>query len=487
MRKSAFLIGIAMLAIGAKNPDVLPIAQPMTAKDKQLGASEHPKILEEFGGAYEGTQVTYVRNVGQKIALQTGLSNSQGDFTVTLINSPVNNAFAIPGGYTYVTRQLMALMNNEAELASVLGHEDGHVAARHAAQRQSRATKGGLLAAGATILGAVLAGGQGAQLGQQIGGNLATRWVLKFSRAQEYQADDLGVSYLAKAGYDPNAASTMLAALAAQTALDAKVQGQEGKSLPQWASTHPDPASRVTRAAGKAAISNPVGKTLNRDSFLAALDGIMYDDDPKQGIVEGQTFKHPDLKLTFTAPAGFAVNNSPQAVTVSGSSGRAAFTGAAYSGDLKAYVDAVFKSISAQNNNVALNYGSVERVQINGLDAARASADVQGQSGVTTVTVYAYEFANNQAFHILGLTPAGGANTFTSLYQSVRRLSAQEAAAIKPRRIDVVTVKSGDTIEKMAARMAYDNYRMERFLVLNALNAGDSLKPGQKVKIVVSG
>ncbi len=243
----------------------------------------------------------------------------------------------------------------------------------------------------------------------------------------------------------------------------------------------------MTRAAGKAAISNPVGKTLNRDSFLAALDGIMYDDDPKQGIVEGQTFKHPDLKLTFTAPAGFAVNNSPQAVTVSGSSGRAAFTGAAYSGDLKAYVDAVFKSISAQNNNVALNYGSVERVQINGLDAARASADVQGQSGVTTVTVYAYEFANNQAFHILGLTPAGGANTFTSLYQSVRRLSAQEAAAIKPRRIDVVTVKSGDTIEKMAARMAYDNYRMERFLVLNALNAGDSLKPGQKVKIVVSG
>ncbi len=196
MRKSAFLIGIAMLAIGAKNPDVLPIAQPMTAKDKQLGASEHPKILEEFGGAYEGTQVTYVRNVGQKIALQTGLSNSQGDFTVTLINSPVNNAFAIPGGYTYVTRQLMALMNNEAELASVLGHEDGHVAARHAAQRQSRATKGGLLAAGATILGAVLAGDQGAQLVQQIGGNLATRWVLKFSRAQEYQADDLGVSIL---------------------------------------------------------------------------------------------------------------------------------------------------------------------------------------------------------------------------------------------------------------------------------------------------
>ncbi len=486
MKKMSLLMGAAVFAMGAKAPVGLPLAQPMTAKDKQLGATEHPKILEEFGGAYEGSQVAYVRNVGQKIAVQSGLSNSQTDFTITLINSPVNNAFAIPGGYVYVTRELLALMNNEAELASVLGHETGHVAARHSAQRQSRATNAGLLAAGATILGAVLGGGQGAQLGQQIGGNLATRWVLKFSRAQEYQADDLGVSYLAKAGYEPNASSTMLASLAAQTTLEAKLQGQEGKSLPQWASTHPDPASRVVRAAQMAASSNPVGHILNRDAFLNALNGVMYDDDPKQGVVEGQTFRHPELKLTFTAPTGFAMSNTPQAVIISGSTGRANFGGGPYTGDLNAYVTALFQALGEQNK-VTLTPSAIENLQINGLPAARATAEVAGQSGPVRVTVYAYEFAKNQAFHIFSLSPASNSNVFDSLYQSVRRLSDQEIAAIRPRRIEVVTIKSGDTIEKLSARMAYADNKVERFTVLNALKPGASLAPGQKVKIVVYG
>jgi predicted Zn-dependent protease len=488
MKKHLFLVSAAAAVLGASAPPSgLPAAQPMTASDKKLGATEHPKIMEEFGGAYDGPQAAYVRTVGQKIALQTGLSNSASDFTVTLLNSNVNNAFAIPGGYTYVTRQLLALMNNEAELASVLGHEDGHVSARHSAQRQKRATTGGLLAAGATILGAVLGGGQGAQIGQQLGGNIATRYVMKFSRAQEYQADDLGVSYLAKAGYAPSASSTMLASLAAQTDLDAKIAGQTGQSVPAWASSHPDPASRVTRAAYNASTSSPTGNTTNRDAFLAAIDGMMYDDDPKQGVVEGQTFKHPDLKVTFTAPAGYTLSNGTQAVTVGGAAGKAAFTGAAYSGDLNAYVDSVFKQISAQNNNVALNYGSVEKLTINGIPAARASATVQGQSSQITVTVYAYEFSNTSAFHILAMTPVGGAGTFTSLFQSVRRLTDQEAAAIKPRRVEVITVRSGDTVDGIAGRMAYDNFKTERFLVLNALKAGEALKPGQKVKIIVKG
>lgn len=485
MKKHVLLMSMAVLTMGAKKPDTLPVAQPMTANDKQVGAKAHPEILAEFGGAYDAPQANYVRSVGQKIAVQSGLSNAQGDFTITLINSPVNNAFAIPGGYVYVTRQLLALMNNEAELASVMGHEVGHVAARHSAKRNSRAQLGGLGAIAATVLGGVLGGGQGAQLGQQLGSQLATRWVLGFSRAQEYQADDLGVSYLAKGGYDPIASSTMLASLAAQTALESRLQGRDDSSLPQWASTHPDPASRVVRAAQKAAASNPTGKTLNRDAFLAAIDGVMYGDDPKQGVVEGQSFRHPDLKLGFTAPAGFALNNSPQAVSIAGSTGKAQFSGGPYKGDLRAYVAAVFDALGKQNQ-VALNYGSVERTQINGLEVGRATAEVAGQSGTTAVTVYAYEFAPDQAFHIVALTPAGGTGVFTSLFQSVRRLTAQEVAAIKPRRVDVITVKSGDTIEKLAARMAYSDYRVERFTVLNALKPGEALTPGRKVKIVIS-
>jgi predicted Zn-dependent protease len=484
--RTFLLVGVALMTLGAKAPKPLPAAQPMTASDKSTGAKAHPQIIQEFGGLYEGSQAGYVRNVGQKIALQSGLSNAQGDFTVSLLNTPVNNAFAIPGGYVYVTRQLMGLMNNEAELASVLGHEVGHVAARHGQKRSSRATKGGLLAAGATILGAVLGGSQGAELGQQVGGQLATRWVLGYSRAQEYQADDLGVSYLAKAGYDPMAASTMLASLAAQTALDTRVQGVQEKAIPAWASTHPDPASRVARAATKASESNPIGKVQNADAFLTALDGILYDDDPKQGVVDGLTFRHPDLKITFTAPVGYVMNNGTQAVTISGSGGQGLFSGGAYSGDLNAYVASVFKGFG-DAQKVTLTPGSIERTTINGLPAARASAQVTGQSGVTVITVYAYEFAQDQAFHFLTLTPAASSSAFNSLYQSIRRLSPQEAAAVKPRRIDVVTVKSGDTIEKFAARMAYDSFKTERFTVLNALKAGAPLKPGQKVKIVVYG
>ena len=483
MIKSALLMGVALFAISAKKPDILPTSQPMTAKDKQVGAKAHEEILKEFGGAYTGPQANYVRAIGQKVAVQSGLSNSQSDFTITLINSPVNNAFAIPGGYVYVTRQLLALMNSEAELASVLGHEVGHVAARHSAKRNSRAQMGGLAAMGATLLGGLLGGGQGAQLGQQLGGQLATRWVLGFSRAQEYQADDLGVSYIAKSGYDPIAASTMLASLAAQTSLDSRILGRDEKALPQWASTHPDPASRVVRAQQKANATPSTGKAFNRDAFLSALDGVMYDDDPKQGVIDGREFRHPELKLAFTAPTGFAMANSPEAVTISGSTGRASFSGAKYNGDLKAYVSDIFAAIG-QKNNITLTPTSIDAVQINGLPAVRASAEVAGQSGPMTVTVTAYEFARDQAFHIFSLTPSANRTAFDSLFQSVRRLSAQDAALIRPRRIDIVTVKSGDTVEKMAARMAYNSLQVDRFRVLNGLKSSETVRSGQKVKIV---
>jgi predicted Zn-dependent protease len=484
--KRVLLIGVALVAMGAKAPKgALPAAQPMTASDKATGAKAHPEIMAEFGGAYDAPQAAYVRTVGQKIAMQSGLSNAQNDFTVTLLNSSVNNAFAIPGGYVYVTRQLLGLMNNEAELASVMGHEVGHVAARHGQKRNKRATLGGLGAAAATILGGVLAGQQGAQLGQQLGGTVAQRWVLGYSRAQEYEADDLGVSYLAKGGYDPNAASTMLAALAAQTALDARVQGRGDNKLPAWASTHPDPASRVVRAAQKAAASQPVGKALNADTFINQLDNLMYDDDPKQGVVEGQDFIHPDMRLKFTAPAGFAVSNGTDAVTISGTTGQASFSAGPYSGDMDAYIAAVYKALAG--DNATINYGSVAKSTINGIPVGRATTTANSQSGQVNVTVTVYEFAKDKAYHILAISPVGSGDVFSSLFGSVRRISDAEAAAVRPRKLDIVAVKKGDTISSLSARMAYTSFQTERFLTLNALKAGDALPVGRKVKLVVYG
>ena len=482
--KKFLLIGGAVLALGAKQPSALPIAKPMTASDRATGAKAHPQLLSEFGGLYDGPQAAYVTRVGQKIALQSGLAETQSAFTVSLLNSSVSNAFAIPGGYIYVTRELLALMNDEAELASVLGHEVGHVAARHAQQRSNAATKGTLGTLLGTVLGAALAGNDGAKLGQQLAGSIAQRYVLKYSRSQEYQADDLGVSYLGKAGYDPMASSTILASLAAQTSLDARLLGKGDKELPEWASTHPDPASRVTRAAQKALATPASGKARNRDAFLSAIDGVLYDDDPHQGIVDGRSFKHPDLKLAFIAPAGFAMVNTPQAVVISSASGQAQFTSAAYNGDLRNYVDAVFRAVGGQT---ALDYGSVVSRQFGGINGAYASANANTQSGPVVVTVYAYELSGNSAFHFVAITPVGAKGAFDTMFESFRRISDGEAAAIKPKKVKIVTVKRGDTIADLAAGMAYSDNRAERFKVLNALIGETDLKPGQKVKIVVSG
>jgi predicted Zn-dependent protease len=482
--KKLWLIGAALIAVSTSGYAQAQTAQPITASDKAQGAQAHPQLLAEFGGAYNGRQAAYVTKVGQKIATQSGLSNTQSDFTVTLLNSSVNNAFAIPGGYVYVTRQLLGLMNDEAELASVMGHEVGHVAARHSQKRSGKATIGSIGAVLATIAGAAVGGDAGAKLGQQLGGTLAQAYVMGYSRSQEYEADDLGVSYLARGGYDPIAASKMLQSLANETTLEGQVSGTGPRNIPKWASTHPDPASRVSRAAQKAAVAGAAGKARNRDAFLAAIDGMMYDDDPKQGVIDGQTFSHPDLKLTFTAPAGYSLSNGTEAVTVTGSGGRALFSGAAYNGDLDAYVGAAFKAVGG---DTALPVGQISKTQINGLPVAYASASANSQGSPVVVTVYAYEFSPKSAFHIATITPVGGDAAFNSLIQSVRRMTDRETTAIKPRILRVVTVKSGDTVDSLAKRMAYRDFQAARFLTLNALPAGASLTPGQKVKVIVYG
>ncbi|WP_150295436.1 M48 family metalloprotease [Sphingobium estronivorans] len=454
----------------------------ISPQDKESGAKQHPQLLNEFGGAYAGPQAKYVEGVGRRIAVQSGLSNAQGDFTVTLLNSPVNNAFAIPGGYVYVTRQLMALMNDEAELAGVLGHEIGHVAARHGQRRQQAAQRNAI---GGTLLQVLT----GALLGDSALGGLLQKGIgqgsqlltLKFSRSQEYEADDLGIRYLASGGYDPRALSTMLASLAAQSSLDARVTGN-ARSVPEWASTHPDPASRVGRAARNAAASGSTSTVRNRDAFLNALDGVLYGDDPKQGVIEGSRFRHPDLRLSFTAPQGFGMENGANAVTVAGSGGQAQFGAAPFSGDLSAYIDSVFAKLGGGD---AVPPGEVRRTTVNGLPAAWRTIRASTQSSQVDATVFAYDFGGGKAYHFLLLTAAGqGVGPFSTMVQSVQRLSAQEAAAIKPRHVSVLTVKSGDTVQSLAKRMAYGDYPLDRFLTLNALTANSVLRPGQRVKIV---
>ena len=487
------MLGLAVVA-ATSLPAIAQTAravQPFTASEKTQGAQAHTQILQEFGGPVAGSQADYVRTVGQGIAVQSGLSSARTDFTVTLLNSPVNNAFALPGGYVYVTRQLMALMNNEAELAGVLGHEVGHTAARHARARQRAATRNSILGVLGTILGGAI-GDNGGVLGglggilQQNSSRAAQAATLGFSRSQETQADDLGIRYLNGAGYDPVALSTMLASLAAQNSLDVRVTGQDARNIPEWASTHPDPASRVRRAQQAAQRLGVTSGRTNRDPFLNSVDNILYADDPRQGVVEGNAFLHPDLRLGFSVPQGFGMTNGAAAVTISGSSGQAQFTQApgAYSGDLDGYVRSIFQSLAGQNSP-ALNVSAIRRTTVNNITAAYATTRANTQSGQVDVTVFAYEFARDRAFHFVALAPAGRSAVFDPMFASVRRLTASEAAGIRPRRVDVVTVRRGDTPQSLSGRMAYTAYQLDRFLVLNGLAANATLTPGQRVKIVV--
>lgn len=455
--------------------------QAISAKDKQQGAQAHPQLLEEFGGAMSGAQADYVRGVGQNIAVQSGLSNARSDFTVTLLNSSVDNAFAIPGGYVYVTRQLVSLMNNEAELAGVLGHEVGHVAARHAARRQSAATKNTIIGVLGTVLSGVLLGnsqaGQILQKGFMQGSQMLT---LKYSRGQETEADNLGIAYLNKAGYDPRAMSTVLQSLASQNALDARLLGSNN-TVPEWASTHPDPASRVRAALARAG-TTAKGLT-NRDTFLSRINGLTYGDDPKQGIVEGRKFTHPEIKMYFEAPGGYFLINGTRAVSIGGQGGKGQFSSGPFNGDLDAYVRAAFAGLGGQNQP-AISPASIQRTSVNGISAAYGTARVNSNGSQVDVTVFAYQWSATQAFHFVTITQAGSAAIFDTMYKSMRRISDTEAAAIKPRKLVVIAAKASDTVQSLAQRMAYTDAPLERFLVLNGLTSTSKIAAGQKVKLV---
>ncbi len=470
----------------AQSKSKTPVSpKPFTAQEKSEGAKYHPDILKEFGGPMQSPQTAYVVRVGKNIAVQSGLGNAESDFNVTLLNSSVNNAFAIPGGYVYITRQLVALCNSEAEMASVLGHEVGHTAARHSKKRQQQSTLANILGVGGTILGAVL-GDNGGLLGavggglKQYSGTLAQVFSLKYSRGQEEEADDLGIRYLSRAGYDPTALSAMLNSLALQTAVDARASGMGDNRVPEWASTHPDPAKRVVRAFNGAK-SYPVSTNRRADTHYAAINGMLYGDDPAQGVVEGQDFLHPDLKMKFTAPSGFGMQNGTDAISINGNSGKAIFTQASFTGDRSAYVAAALKAVSGQNQTIPV--GEIRQTTVNGIPSFYSSTVVNTQQGQREVTVFAYEWGGNVGYHFIAIT-APNANPFGSMYSSMSRLNASQASAIKPRKLRVVTVGKADSVASLARRMAYTTLQTERFLALNGLTANASVTTGQKIKIV---
>ena len=472
-----FLAATALATSGVAIAQVRGLSQ----RDIVESQRAHPQVLAEYGGAETGSRGAYVDAIGRRVAAMSGLP--AGSLRYTALNSAVENAFALPGGYVYVTRQLMGLMNDEAELGFVLGHETGHIAARHAQARQSASRRNSIFG----VLGAVL----GAAVGSDALGSLLSQGAqlrtLSFSRQQEYEADTLGIRYLSNAGYDPMASTSMLAALSRSAALEARVQGRSNRSTPEWAQTHPLNENRLRQAAGLAQRSPRAGTGLrNRDAYLAQVDGVMVDDDPAQGVIDGRTFTHPDLRLQFAVPAGYQMQNGATAVTIAGSAGQAQFSTGRFDGDFGRYIQSVIYGLTQGKAQVQLS--PLGRATINGLDAGFVTGRAQTSSGAVDISVMAYRFDADTAYHFVMITQAGaGMQPFASMLDSLRRITPAEAASIRPRVIDVVTVRPGDTVASLSSRMAYRDYRAERFLSLNGIASGAALVPGQKVKLVVYG
>ena len=469
-----FVTAAAMLALVAA-PVVAQTTRSISASDKAQGAQANPQLVAQYGGRYTGPQAAFVERVGKRVAVQSGLSNAQGDFTVTTLNSPVENAFAIPGGYIYVTRQLLALMNSEAELASVLGHEVGHVAARHSQSRNTRSTIGSILAAGAGLL-------TGSNIASQVVGTGAQLYTLKYGRDQEYQADGLGIRYMTAAGYDPYASADMLASLAASSNLAARTSGRNANAVPTWASTHPNSADRVRRAAALAKQTGRPETTPPQDTaYLRMLDGMPYGDDPKEGIVDGQTFRHPGLKLKFTAPNGYAIANGSDAVTVVGQGGQAEMR-LAQGSDLGQAITQRFGQLGTGTPSGQLQNGTA-----NGIPYAYVTTRAAANNRAVDATVVAYRFPSATYTFTLVTLAGSGIGPFQPLLASVAPLSTAEANGIRGKKISIVTVRQGDTIDSLAARMAFPDYKRERFVTLNGLDPEQALVPGRLVKLVVNG
>ena len=432
---------------------------------------EHRRILAAYGGAYNNHKLEESLN---RIVEKLVAASERPDlsYKVTILNSPAINAFALPTGQLYVTRGLLALANDNAEIASVLSHEMAHVIARHAAIREDQVRQAAIVH---RVASDVLGDPQMSALAlakSKIA--LAT-----FSRGQEFEADGIGVGISSRAGFDPYGATRFLTSMGRSADLRSGGQKADPRSA-EFLSSHPATPERIANATLNARqYSAPAAGTRGKGEYLRLLDGMVYGEDPSEGFARGRRFLHPKLGFTFTAPEGFTLENTPQAVF-----------GVKDGGNIALRLDVVripadqtltdyLKSGWIEN----VDPGSVEEVTINGFRGATATASGDPWG----FRLYAIRFGSEVYRFIFAAKnkTAELDRLFKDSVSSFRRMSVAEARAARPLRLKVVTVAAGDTVEKLAARMAYSDRQVERFRVLNGLEANDRLNPGDMVKLVV--
>ena len=443
--------------------------------EKRIGKREHPRIVEQFGGVYKDTKVAaYVQALGNRLAAASELPEIGWTFTV--LNSDEVNAFAIPGGFVYVTRGLMALAENEAELAGVIAHEIGHVTALHSSARQA----GGFYAG----LGAMAAGLFLGQTGAEVGNYLSRGLLQSYSRDQEFEADSLGVRYLSRTGFNTQAMATFLAKMQANTQLQNKIFGRPKDQVEQnsFFASHPRTSVRVTRAIREASITRS-GNKLGKVDYMEILNNMIYGGDPEQGMIRGRNFIHPELRFRFSVPDGFQLINNLRSVIASGPEGamiQLNLDSKPYKGDMDNYLQNVWTGKT--------RLLSVERITVNGMNGATGAVQIRRRDGVFDLRFVAVQQHSRRIFRLLFFTPRKLTKQLATALQrttfSLHTISAWEAAATRPWRLKIRPVQAGDTVARLSRQMAVNNFKEETFRVLNGLRPGDRLRAGQLVKVV---
>lgn len=445
------------------------------AQENNVGAQEHRKIMAEYGNAYEGTALAaYVSGIGARLTQNTERGDVQYKFFV--LDTPMVNAFALPGGYIYVTRGLLALANSEAELASVLAHEIGHITGRHSAERYSQ---GVLTSLGAAVLSAAADNNTASQaLG--LGAELYTK---SYSRGQESEADDLGIRYLSRAGYDPRAMARFLSSLDHHSALESEIAGVNGQKSFSYFSTHPRTADRVQQAMAIAANYPPPPGGNTGDSYLQAIEGLVYGDNVQQGFARGRDFYHPGMGFAFSVPDGFRINNAPRQVIATGNGGAVILFDAA--GNPQRLDPMTWtKNVWMKGEPLA----GAESITINGMAAATASFPGKVNGQPMTVRIVAVAWSPDKMFRFqMAIPQNASADTiegFKRTTYSLRPMTGEEKQSIRPWNIQIVTAGTTDTVATLARQQPFESLQAERFRVLNGLKGSEDTVPGKKYKLV---
>ena len=472
------IVSLLLLSACARNPATgkREIVLVSESQEVAMGQQADVQTREEYGVVDNAALQNYVQTMGRKLAAVSHRPNLEWHFTV--VDSSVVNAFAIPGGYVYITRGILAYLGSEAELAGVVGHEIGHVTARHTVRQMTRAE----LAQIGLGVGSVLSPAFG-QLGNLAQNGLGLLF-LRFSRDSEREADRLGVEYAARAAYDPREVSNFFEVLGRLSAAN------DRETIPGWLSTHPDPPERVqtTRMLAQEWIQmlglTPERMAINRDNLIRAVDGLVFGNDPREGFSEGREFYHPMLEFQIAFPDGWQVENTRSAVLaldpqkaaqmqLSVAKVPAGTTAVAYAREL------------AQQGMIPERS---DETTINGNRAFIGTYVIRSENGPLAAEAAFIEY-RNQIFEIVGVTAdyRRYADLFDRAIRSFTRLTDQRILRAQPDRLRVYTAKEGDTLTILAQRNNNPRVPADQLAILNRLAVDAPMTPGRLLKIVEKG